>query len=409
MHQVLTSTSKSPLFTVTAAPYLLLDTELRIVTANPAYLRATRRDRDELTGTPMFDAFPDNPADTTATGVTNLTASLEHVLRRAAAHQMGLQRYDITTTDAPEEFTSRTWVPVNSPLTDPDGRVVGLLHHVEDVTTVHDTLTGALPADSAALAPATLRDLVLLAARYRTALTQPGTPLADPAPGITRRDWLWHRVVHAARDARPGGCAAALCAAAADELPGADAVLTVYGSGTASCQLAAASTWAQHLEELQQITGEGPSLDAYTTTAPVHTSDLAGDTMRWPGFTDAVRGHAAAIDSFPLRTASVTLGTLTFYRREPGPLPAAQLADARAFADMATVVLLADTGTDIAEHIATSADDLHIAVGVLAAALNISTDEAHARLRATAYTTGRTLTDTARDTLARHLRPPRNP
>ncbi|WP_410651436.1 PAS domain-containing protein [Amycolatopsis sp. cmx-4-54] len=63
MHHVLTSTSESSLFAVTAAPYLVLDTELRIAAANPAYLRATGRAAGELAGELMFDAFPDNPAD----------------------------------------------------------------------------------------------------------------------------------------------------------------------------------------------------------------------------------------------------------------------------------------------------------------------------------------------------------
>ncbi|WP_410651437.1 GAF and ANTAR domain-containing protein [Amycolatopsis sp. cmx-4-54] len=323
---------------------------------------------------------------------------------------MGVQRYDIPTDHAPSGFASRTWVPINSPLTDPGGRVVGVLHHVEDVTAVHDTLTGSLPADTTAPVLSTLRDVLLQAARYRGAQsTQPGT--ADPGgPEIMRRDRLWHRVTHTARDARPGGCATALCAAAADELPGAEIVLTVYGPDAAPHQLAASSAWAQHLEELQQITGEGPSLQAYATAVPVHAPDLAGHTGRWPGFADAALGHsAAAVHAFPLRTASVTLGTLTLYRRESGPPPAALLDDARAFADMATVVLLADTDTDIAEAIATSSDDLHIAVGVLASALNISTDDAYVRLRVTAYTTGHTLIDSARATLARYLRPPDQP
>ncbi|WP_410651443.1 hypothetical protein [Amycolatopsis sp. cmx-4-54] len=92
--------------------------------------------------------------------------------------------------------------------------------------------------------------------------------------------------------------------------------------------------------------------------------DLACHSGSWPGFTDAACGQVGAVDAFPLRTATVTLGTLTLYRRGPGPLPAAHLADARASADMATVVLLADAGTDITDHIATSTDDLHIAVGV---------------------------------------------
>ena len=51
---------------------------------------------------------------------------------------MGVQRYDIP--DAAGSFRMETWSPVNPPLVDGDGRIVGVLHHVEDITAVHDVL-----------------------------------------------------------------------------------------------------------------------------------------------------------------------------------------------------------------------------------------------------------------------------
>ncbi|MEV6752986.1 PAS domain-containing protein [Streptomyces sp. NPDC051214] len=104
MHEILRATSGSPLFEVTAAPYVVLDTDLCIQGVNPAYLRATGRSREELMGVFMFDAFPDNPEDAHATGVLNLGSSLERVLRRAVPHDMGVQRYDMPRTDAPDAF-----------------------------------------------------------------------------------------------------------------------------------------------------------------------------------------------------------------------------------------------------------------------------------------------------------------
>ena len=79
MSALLVAAATSPIFTATAAPYLLLDANLNIQAANDAYLQATRRERDELIGEHMFDAFPDNPADESATGVRNLHASLDRV------------------------------------------------------------------------------------------------------------------------------------------------------------------------------------------------------------------------------------------------------------------------------------------------------------------------------------------
>ncbi|MFE0024314.1 PAS domain-containing protein, partial [Amycolatopsis sp. NPDC059021] len=150
MHEALKSVADSALFGVTAAPYLVLDANLRIQAANPAYLGATERSPDELIGAFMFDAFPDNPADPDATGVRNLSASLERVLRRSTAHDMGVQRYDIPDSRNPGVFRTKTWGPVNSPLTDNDGHVVGALHHVEDITAVQDLFTDGNAAAMAA-------------------------------------------------------------------------------------------------------------------------------------------------------------------------------------------------------------------------------------------------------------------
>lgn len=151
-------------------------------------------------------------------------------------------------------------------------------------------------------------------------------------------------------------------------------------------------------------------MGAYATKTPVHAADLHGHGDRWPGFVDAALGHgAAAVHAFPLRTAAVTLGTLTLYRREPSPLPPDVLDDARVLADIAGVVLLDDTTTEITDHIAAGGDAVAVALGVLAAALRVGTDEAHSRLRATAYATGRTLADVARDTLARYVCPLEGP
>ena len=57
---------------------------------------------------------------------------------------MGLQRYDVRDplTGA---FVERSWLPRNAPIRDADGRAVGVLHHVEDVT--HRLAVTALEQD----------------------------------------------------------------------------------------------------------------------------------------------------------------------------------------------------------------------------------------------------------------------
>ena len=67
--------------------YLVLDPALIIVAASDAYLRATMTRRDAIIGRGIFEVFPDNPGDPTATGVRNLRASLERVLRNGRSGQ----------------------------------------------------------------------------------------------------------------------------------------------------------------------------------------------------------------------------------------------------------------------------------------------------------------------------------
>jgi len=119
-------------------PTVLLDTDFVIRAANNAYLTATGRTADELVNVHMFDAFPDNPDDPDADGVTNLNRSLERVARSRRPDNMLIQRYDIHDHTS-GEWVLRHWSPLNTPVLD-DDRVVALLHQVEDVTPLEEDL-----------------------------------------------------------------------------------------------------------------------------------------------------------------------------------------------------------------------------------------------------------------------------
>ena len=91
--------------------------------------------RQEILGRGIFEVFPDNPDDPAATGVSNLSASLERVLRNKAPDAMAVQKYDIRRPDAEGGgFEERYWSPVNSPVFGPGGGVAHVIHRVEDVT-----------------------------------------------------------------------------------------------------------------------------------------------------------------------------------------------------------------------------------------------------------------------------------
>lgn len=123
------------LFERAPALYLALDPQLRIVAVSDPYLAATMTRRDDLIGREIFDVFPDNPDDLSADGVKNLRQSLERVLEQLVPDTMAVQKYDIRRPAGQDEgFEVRYWSPINSPVLDERGRLVYIIHRVEDVT-----------------------------------------------------------------------------------------------------------------------------------------------------------------------------------------------------------------------------------------------------------------------------------
>jgi signal transduction histidine kinase/DNA-binding response OmpR family regulator len=115
--------------------YLVLTPNLNIVAVSDAYLRATMTKREEILGRGIFDVFPDNPDDPSASGVRNLRTSLERVLQDKTSDTMAVQKYDIRKPESEGGgFEERYWSPVNSPVFTPDKEVAYIIHRVEDVT-----------------------------------------------------------------------------------------------------------------------------------------------------------------------------------------------------------------------------------------------------------------------------------
>jgi signal transduction histidine kinase len=115
--------------------YLVLTPDLHIVAASDAYLQASMTKREEIVGRNLFDVFPDNPDDPTATGTINLGASLDRVLQSRTADTMAVQKYDIRRPESEGGgFEERYWSPVNSPVLDRDGSISYIIHRVEDIT-----------------------------------------------------------------------------------------------------------------------------------------------------------------------------------------------------------------------------------------------------------------------------------
>ncbi|MBF0501929.1 MAG: response regulator [Candidatus Riflebacteria bacterium] len=122
------------LFNEAPNPYLVLDRSLKIVEVNKAYLNATMTKRDTLLGKYLFEAFPANPEDLNANGVSNLQASMDDVRKYRKPDTMAVQKYDIPKQDGSSGFEERFWCSVNSPVLGPNNEVDLIIHNAQDVT-----------------------------------------------------------------------------------------------------------------------------------------------------------------------------------------------------------------------------------------------------------------------------------
>jgi signal transduction histidine kinase/PAS domain-containing protein len=124
------------LFDATPGLYLVLAADpprFTMLAANDERLLGTMSTREETLGRGIFDVFSDaNPENVGQTGVANLRASLDAVLRTRAPDRMPIQRYDLARPDGTWEM--RYWKPVNAPVLGPGGDVRYIIHHLEDVT-----------------------------------------------------------------------------------------------------------------------------------------------------------------------------------------------------------------------------------------------------------------------------------
>jgi len=102
-----------------------------MVAGTNARWRATHTTQETL-GRGLFEVFPDNPDDPSASGTSNLRASLERVLKTRQPDTMPVQKYDIRGPGG--SFEARYWSPKNLPVLSPSGELLYIVHRVEDVT-----------------------------------------------------------------------------------------------------------------------------------------------------------------------------------------------------------------------------------------------------------------------------------
>ncbi|MFE7932250.1 ANTAR domain-containing protein [Streptomyces sp. NPDC057456] len=212
-----------------------------------------------------------------------------------------------------------------------------------------------------------------------------------------------------------------VCTAAVAALPVGGAGLSAMSRTAASHPLCSTDDISRQLEELQLTLGEGPCVEAFARGSAVLTPDLLTVELQdhWAVFADAaLEAGARAVFSLPLQMGAISPGVLDLYADTPTVLDTEELADALAFADLATLLLLDaridETGAPTDgpvphrgfEDLGAYRAEIDQATGMLTVQLGVGMEEAFVRLRAHAYAQGRQLADVAADVVARRFRFP---
>lgn len=203
------------------------------------------------------------------------------------------------------------------------------------------------------------------------------------------------------------------CAAAAQVLPASGVGVSLMTAAGLLGVAATSDDVTLALGRLQSTLGEGPCFDAFAGHGPVLVPDLNGPAAdRWPGYAPAaVALGIRSVCAFPLQVGAARLGVMDVYRHEPGTLSIRSTGLALAFADLVIEGLLdAQDGVAAAPAVAGLDDVLgshyvvYQAQGMTMVDLGVTLVDALARLRAHAFSEGRTLHDVARDIVDGRLR-----
>ena len=188
------------------------------------------------------------------------------------------------------------------------------------------------------------------------------------------------------------------------------AALTLATTRAERITLAATDDVAASLEDLQDVTGQGPSGDAFDRGEIVQLVPGELNQSRWPHFVAAARGLLTDLSmvSIPIRPYAEVLGVLTSYAR-PGRSLIHELSTSQLVVNAVGVAVLGDLRTEAPPDLGLSSgswsnrDAVHQATGMVIAQLGIGPEDAIAVIRAHAYAHDLTLTQISWLILQRQL------
>lgn len=105
---------------------MVLDTNLRFIFANEAYLKAVHRTYSNLEGAYIFDAFPDTE-DRVHSVLSKFKATLNGTVTQLEAQPFQLEMEDGSMREV-------VWQATQDPLRDAKGDIIGLIQRCQDIT-----------------------------------------------------------------------------------------------------------------------------------------------------------------------------------------------------------------------------------------------------------------------------------
>ena len=96
------------------------------------YLQLSGKNKQDVIGKGLFEAFPENPDTERFSGIKNLDASFQQVIAHKQPHQLPVQRYDLPGSDG--TYTECYWIATNKPVLDKEGNLLYIIHTADDIT-----------------------------------------------------------------------------------------------------------------------------------------------------------------------------------------------------------------------------------------------------------------------------------
>ena len=187
--------------------------------------------------------------------------------------------------------------------------------------------------------------------------------------------------------------------------------------GNGELRVVAASSEATSVVELLELENQGgPGKEAFRTSRPVRSGELAGSQAyhRWPVFGEAALSAGfRAVTAVPMRLRGQVMGALNLFLTEAVDITDEDLIVAQGLADLATIAILQDRliidDRTLVSQLRTALETrvvIEQAKGIVAYGADLTMDEAFRRIRNHARNNNERLRDISAAIVSGALTPP---